>query len=95
MRTTRQRGFFLTLLINLLFSLEGLVPAILLAALHVLLDWPFWLVWAALGLWVLAVCVRMWVFGWLRSAGNEPTPDRPNKNPYSVGNREANNEKNL
>ena len=38
MRTTkRRRGFFLTLLINLLLNLEGLVPAILLTAMHVLL----------------------------------------------------------
>ncbi len=40
-RTKRHRGFFLTLLINLLLNLEGLVPAILLAALHFLLGWPF------------------------------------------------------
>lgn len=96
MRTTkRQRGFFLTLLINLLLNLEGLVPAILLTAMHVLLGWPFWLVWIALGLWVAAICVQMWVFGWLRSAGNEPTAYRPNKNPYSVGNRKPDDEKNL
>ncbi len=96
MRTTkRRRGFFLTLLINLLLNLEGLVPAILLAALHFLLGWPFWLVWVALGLWIAAVCVRMWVFGWLGAAGNEPTPYRPNKNPYSVGSKKQDNEKNL
>ena len=52
-RTSRSGSFFVCLVFNMLLNLEGLIPAVVLLVLHYALDWPLWLTFAAVGLWVL------------------------------------------
>lgn len=83
-RRLRSAGrFFLTLLLNLLFHLRRSIPAWVLLALHYLLDWRILWFWLALGVWVAAEAVYMLLFSWAVRSGNEPDPERPNRNPYS------------
>lgn len=41
-RTKRGGGFFLCLLLNVLLNWEGVIPAVLLFALHRWRGWPLW-----------------------------------------------------
>lgn len=75
--------FLLTLLLNLLLHLRRSIPAWILLALHFLLDWRLLWFWLALGIWVAAEIVTMLLLSWAARCGNEPDPDRPNRNPYS------------
>lgn len=80
----REGGFFLCLLMNLILNLEWTIPAWILLVLHFLLDWPVWLFWAALGLWLLVIVILTGVISFAAKCST-PTPQRENKNPYSVG----------
>lgn len=87
MRATKRAdlGFFACLLINMLLNLEGTIPAWILLACHYIFQIPLWPFWVALGIWVLGLILWMYFIGWAAACGNEPTKNRPNKNPYSVG----------
>ncbi len=88
-RIRRCGGFLPSLLFNLLWNLEGLLPAAVLLGLHFWLGWsPWWAVLAA-ALWLLGIILRMLLIGWARHCGDTPDPPKRNKNPYSVGNRHS------
>ena len=78
------RNLLICLLLNMMFNLDGTIPAWILLALHFWLGLSIWWFWLALGLWFLLIVLRMALFAW---ANSYATPDRPkeNKNPYSVG----------
>lgn len=63
-----------------------LVLAVVLLILHYVIDgfpiWPFWLM---IGLYVLVIGVLTAFVVLAVKLGNEPEPERENKNPYSVG----------
>ena len=85
MRTTKRSGnFLLCFLINLLLNFEWSIPAWILLALHFLLGIPIWWFIGGLGFWILAIFSEMWIMGLMISVGNEPLPEKPNKNPYSI-----------
>lgn len=71
------------LVFNMLLNLEGLMPAAALLVLHYVLDWPLWPTFAAVGLWVLYLVIRMAVIGWAQRCGSTPDVPKENKNPYS------------
>lgn len=84
MRARRCGGFVFSLLVILLFSLEGFVPALILVGLHFILGWSLW--WAALAavVWIAIVTLRVAFISWVARCGNTPAPPQENKNPYSV-----------
>ncbi len=52
-KTGQGIGFWFAFLLNLIFRAEWLVFALVCLVLHTWLGTPLWLVWIALGLWVL------------------------------------------
>ena len=94
MRRMRFDGnFFLALLINLLFHLEGTIPAWILLALHFLFGLSVQVFWIALGVWIGGMILWMLIVGrfysWAARCGSIPDPPKPNVNPYSVGNGDS------
>ena len=83
-RTKRGGSLLLCLLINLLLNWEWSIPAWVLLALHFWLDISLWWFAGGLAFWVLCIFFGMWLMGWASRVGNEPTPYRENKNPYSA-----------
>ena len=89
MRTPRVDGnFFLALLINMIFNLEGTIPAWILLVLHFIIGLSIKWFWIALGIWMIGLMLWMWicgcVYGWAAKCGNTPDPPKKNVNPYSV-----------
>ena len=82
-RTKRGGGFFLCLLLNVLLTWEGVIPAALLFALHRCSGWPLWWAGLALALWIGGLIVWMLVLGWASDCGSRRDAPRENKNPYS------------
>jgi len=83
-RKNRQTGgFWLSLLINLLLNLEWSIPAWICLGLHFWWGISIWWFVGAVAFWLLCILSGMWIMSWAAKCGNEPTPDRPNKNPYS------------
>ncbi len=70
----------------MMFRFEWAIAAIVLLVLHFLFRWPLFLVFVALGIWLLYALFVTAVLSAANRAGNAPTPDRPNKNPYSSSN---------
>lgn len=81
----RVGGFLLSLFFNMLLNARGLIPAAVLLVLHYVLRVPIWLSFAALGIWIAAMIVRMLFFGWAGRCSAIPDPPKENKNPYSAG----------
>lgn len=85
-KTNCSGGFLLCLLINIALNLEGIIPAVILLALHFWLDISVWWAVAALALWILGILAWMLIMNWASRCGNARDPQKPNKNPYSLGN---------
>ena len=85
-RTARNHGFLLCLLLNMAFRFEWAIAAIVLFAIHFWLGWPLFLGFVALGIWFFYALFVTLVLSAANRAGSEPTPERPNKNPYSKSN---------
>ena len=85
-RTARNHGFLLCVLINMLFRFEWAAAAIVLLVIHFRLGWPLFLVWIPLAVWILYALFITLIISMANRAGSEPTPSRPNKNPYSKTN---------
>ena len=85
-KTARNHGFLLCLLINMMFRFEWAIAAIVFLGLHVWLGWPLFPVWISLGIWIIYALFVTLVISAANRVGNEPTPERPNKNPYSKTN---------
>lgn len=79
-------GFLPCLLINIVLNFAGIIPAAILFALHFLLGISVWWAVAMLALWILGILVWMLIMKWASRCGNMRDPEKPNKNPYSVGN---------
>ncbi len=80
-------GFFLSLLINMLLNLDGLIPAVILLVLHFVFDWSIVWVFLAVAVWLVWLILMMLILGWARTCGDIPDLPKENKNPYSVGNK--------
>ncbi len=82
-------NFLLALLINMLFHLEGTLPAWILLILHYVIGLSVKWFWIALGIWLGGILIWMiaagWIYGWAAQSGNTPDPPKKNVNPYSVG----------
>jgi len=77
-------GFLYCLIINLGLNIVYSIPAWVSLVLHFWLNIPLWPFYVALGLWVAGTIFWMIVVKWARKCGDEPTPYRENKNPYSA-----------
>ena len=69
----------------MLLNLEWSIPALILLALHYILDISIIWFFIALGVWILVLISWMWIMGWATTCSNTPDPPKENKNPYSVG----------
>ena len=82
-------GFWLALTLNLLFHLEGTIPAWILLVLHKIIALPIKWFWIALGIWGGGILIWTVIAGrfysWAAKCGNTPDPPKQNRNPYSVG----------
>lgn len=85
-RTAHDHGFLLCLLLNMMFRFEWAILAIILLVLHFLFRWPLFLVFVALGIWIVYALFVTAVLSAANRVGNESSPERPNKNPYSKSN---------
>lgn len=83
-KTKKSGGFFLCLLLNMLLNPEGIIAFAVLLGLHFWLSWPIWIAFAVLGIWLFGMIIWMLLIGFANKCGNEHTPQRENKNPYSV-----------
>lgn len=77
-------GFLLSLLLNMLLSLEWSIPAWIMLALHFWLDISIWWFVGALALWIGRLLLGMWFMGWAAACGSQKDPPKENKNPYSA-----------
>ena len=85
MRQTKYTGsFLLCLLINLLLNLAWSIPGLVLLALHRWFGISIWWPIGALGLWILRVLAGMWFIGWAARCSQQEDPPKENKNPYSI-----------
>lgn len=85
MRKTKRSGnFLISLTFNILLNFEGIIPAVVLFALHFWLDISMWWSVAALTLWLVWIILWMLFMGWANKCGNTPDPPKENKNPYSA-----------
>ncbi len=82
MKKTNSGNFFLALILNLVFNLEWLIPAVLFLILHFTVKLPIFWFWISLGLWMGGVLIITLVLGWAGKCSETPEP-RENKNPYS------------
>ena len=86
-KTNRGSGFFICLLFNMLLNLEWSLPGFALLILHFLINIPLWWSLVAFAIWIAVLVMWMRFIGWAGRAGNIPDPPKPNKNPYSKGER--------
>ena len=68
----------------MLLNPEGIIAFLILLALHFWLSWPLWIAFAVLAVWLIGIIIQMLIIGFANRCGNERTPPRENKNPYSV-----------
>ncbi len=84
-------GFWLCLLLNVIFHIQWSVPGFLLLLLHFVLGWPLWYSLVAFGVWFGYVLTVTIILSCLSRLDNTGPDYRENKNPYSVG-QEKNND---
>ena len=82
MKKAESSNFFLALILNLVFNIEWVIPAVLLLILHFTVDLPLFWFWIALGLWLGGILLITLVIGWAGKCSQPPAP-KENKNPYS------------
>ncbi len=82
MKKAESGNFFLALILNLVFNMEWVIPAVILLILHFTIGLPLYWFWIALGLWVGGTLVVTLLLGWAGKCSRSPEP-RENKNPYS------------
>ena len=72
-RAAPDAGFWMALFLNLFFQSEWLGIAVVMLALHYLLELPLVLVWLCLGIWLFwALAVTLFT-GWLSRSSNVTT----------------------
>lgn len=67
----------------MIINFEKSIPAWILLVCHFIFDIPIYWFFIALGVWILSIVIWMSIIGTATRLGNEPTPHRENKNPYS------------
>ena len=72
-RASLDAGFWMAFFLNLFFQSEWLGFAVVMLALHYLLELPLLLVWLCLGIWVLWALAITWFTGWVSRTSNETT----------------------
>lgn len=82
MRKAGGGNFFLAFILNLVFNLEWIIPAVLLLILHFTVQLSIFWFWLVLGLWFGIILIMTLVLGWAAGC-SEPRPPAENKNPYS------------
>ena len=82
MKKAESGNFFLALILNLVFNLEWVIPAVILLVLHFTTGLPIYWFWIALGLWLGIILIMTLALGWAGKS-SAPPPPRENKNPYS------------
>lgn len=82
MKKANSGNFFLALILNLVFNLEWVIPAVILLILHFTVNLPVFWFWLALGLWIGGILIITLVLGWAGRC-SEPQAPKENKNPYS------------
>ncbi len=84
MRTAKRSGnFFLCLLLNMMFNIEGIIPAAGLLLMHFWLDISLWWTAGAVAVWIIYLILWMFFIGWAGKCGAEKDAPKENKNPYS------------
>lgn len=87
-RTKRSGSFILCLLVNMLLNPEWSIPAWILLGLHVWRGINLWWFAGAVAVWIARLLLGMWLVSWGTKCGNQKTPVRENKNPYSAKGRD-------
>lgn len=78
-------GFFLCLLMNIVFNLDKALPAVILLILHFSLGLSVIWFWAAIGIWLMWIIIVTSFLKWVNHCGNSmPVNVNSNKNPYSA-----------
>lgn len=83
----RSSNFLISLIFNIFWNFEGMIPAAVLLALHFWLDISIWWSAAALGVWLLWILLWMLFMNWANKCGNTPDKPQKNRNPYSTVNK--------
>lgn len=85
MKRANSGNFFLAIILNLVFNLEWVIPAVVLLILHFAVGLSVFWFWLALGIWIGGVLLVTLILGWANKCS---APDKPqeNKNPYSATN---------
>ena len=79
-------GFFLCFLINFAFRFRWAFLIVILLILHFLFNFPLWLIFIPLGLWIIHAFMVTLVLFLGNKAGNIDYPQKDNVNPYSKKN---------
>ncbi|MCR5481779.1 MAG: hypothetical protein K6F52_03190 [Clostridia bacterium] len=83
-KASPDKGFLISMLINMAFRFEWVIAAAALAAAHFFLDWPWWLPLVPLAIWFLQAFIVTAMLSFALRLGNSPQKSVPqNKNPYS------------
>ena len=83
-RVSKDRGFLISMIFNMLFRAEWVLIAIILFVVHHFFEKvPLWLGFAALVIWVGYSLIITLVFSLANRMGNAPEVIKENKNPYS------------
>lgn len=83
-KTRKNSNFVFWLCINMLLNWKGLIPAVILFALHIWLNISRWWWILAVALWILWIILWMVIIGRAGKCGKASSPLQENKNPYSV-----------
>lgn len=84
MKRAQGHGFFLSLILNMLFRAYWLIPICVIIILHFAIGWPLWLVIIPIVFWFLHSLLITVILGWANtSAQLDEKPKQENKNPYS------------
>lgn len=83
MRKARNHGFVVSLLVNMAFRAEWLVPALILLVLHFVLGIAWWWCLIPIGCWIIHALIVTLLLSFANWAGNAPEPQTKNINPYS------------
>ncbi len=78
------RGFVLCFLANMALHFWWGIAALILLILHVWLDLSWLFVWGTCALWGIHALILTALVFWGNRFGQDPTPNRPNRNPYSA-----------
>ncbi len=83
-KQSKNRGFVLSIIVNMLFRTYWLVLVCILVLMHFLANWPLWLIVIPLVCWFVHSLVITLVLGWANSKGSvKARPEPKNVNPYS------------